>query len=112
FLRVATGSSLSDAKRVIAVGTMLVETAEVERAPEPEPVVDPATGGVLEHIPAVTVAPTAPWMSGVARAVRSGAMSVDQADAIRRGLGEPDTLTGDSDADAGRIGVATLTAAA
>lgn len=112
FLRVATGSSLADAKRAIAVGTMLVETAEAERTPDPETAVDAATGEVLEHTPFVTVAPTAPWMAGVARGVRNGAVSVDQAAAIRRGLGEPDTLTGDPDSDACRIDIATLTAAA
>lgn len=112
FLRVATGSSLADAKRAIAVGTMLVETAEAERTLEPEPVVDPATGELLEHIPPIAVAPAAPWMSGVARGVRNGTVSIDQADAIRRGLGEPDPLTGDPGEDAGRIDVATLTSAA
>jgi hypothetical protein len=109
FLRVTTGTSLRDATRAVAVGTLLLEAAEAERAPEP--IIDAGTGEVLDLMPAPP-APTAPWMTGVARGVRAGTISVDKADAIRRGLGNPDKLTGDADADAMRIDVGALTRAA
>ncbi|QNO37955.1 DUF222 domain-containing protein [Protaetiibacter sp. SSC-01] len=174
-MRVATGSSLSDAKRSVAVGTMLVEAAEAARAAqaagtaggagggpggeggdgdaasvgtgrdglgpsgdeltgdEPsgdEPsgdgpsgdviggvgLVDPATGEVLDApvsaAAAPPVPPSQPWMAPVLQSVRSGDVSVEQADAIRRGLGEPDRPTGDPAQDAGRVTVEALTEAA
>ena len=110
-LRVATGSSLSDAKRSVSVGTMLLEAAEAEQAAESSENVVAATGEILDPDPA-PAAPSAPWMADVARGVRAGAISVEQADAIRRGLGEPDRLTGDPATDAGSIGVGELTEAA
>jgi hypothetical protein len=110
FVRVTTGTSLRDATRAVAIGTMLVEAAEAERAPEP--VVDADTGEVLDLVPVEASEPTAPWMGGVARGVNAGTVSVEKADAIRRGLGDPDKLTGDAELDAGRIDVVTLTRAA
>lgn len=106
-IRVTTGSTLGEAKRAVSVGTMLVENADAERAAEPS--VDPATGEVLQQ---TTPAPSRPWLSGVAVAVQTGAVSVAQADAIRRGLGEPDPASGDPVADAGRITADTLARAA
>jgi len=110
FVRVTTGASLRDATRTVAVGTMLVEAADAERTPEP--VIDPETGEVVDVVPVETPEPTAPWMADVARAVRGGTVSVEKADAIRRALGEPDKLTGDPEADAGRLDVEALTRAA
>lgn len=126
-VRVTTGSSLSDAKRNVAVGTMLVEAAEAERAAGAgegphalDGPFDPATGEVLDgsaftSSPSATSSaapPSQPWMAPVLRVVRSGDVSVEQADAIRRGLGEPDRPTGDPTQDAGRVTVEALTEAA
>ncbi|QEO09523.1 HNH endonuclease signature motif containing protein [Protaetiibacter larvae] len=101
-VRVTTGSTLSDAKRTVQVGTLLVEAADADAVPA----ADPVTGEVTQ------TRPTVPWMVPVAHAVRSGTISVEKADAIRRGLGKPDPFTGDPEQDAGRITTETLTAAA
>jgi hypothetical protein len=84
-VRVATGSSLRDARQTVEVGQLLVETAQLAH---------PATGEVA--------VPSAPWMSGVAQRVAAGRLSPEKASAIRRGLGLPGI----------GIDVAALTAAA
>jgi hypothetical protein len=106
-IRVTTGSTLGEAKRAVSVGTMLVETADARRAMEPS--ADPATGEVLQQ---TAPAPSRPGLGGVAAAVQGGAVSVEQADAIGRGLGDPDPASGDPVADAGRITADTLARAA
>lgn len=111
-MRVTTGSSLAEAKRGVAMGTMLAEADEAERAVEPQAIVDPGTGEVLEVLVPEPVTPARPWMAPVLARVRTGEVSVEQADAIRRGLGEPDRATGDADQDASRITVEQLAAAA
>ncbi|MFT4030739.1 MAG: DUF222 domain-containing protein [Protaetiibacter sp.] len=106
-MRVTTGSSLSEAKRSVAVGTMLVEAAESESA---VPALDPATGELLDGVG--IAAPAHPWMAPVLRGVSAGGVSVEQADAIRRGLGDPDPISGDAERDAGRVTTELLTGAA
>ncbi|TXK19893.1 HNH endonuclease signature motif containing protein [Homoserinibacter sp. GY 40078] len=69
-VRVTTGSSLGDARRAVAIGTLLVEAVD---AP------DAGSG------------PPAGWHGRLAQAVRSGEASVEKADAIRRGLEGVDT---------------------
>ncbi|AYF96912.1 HNH endonuclease signature motif containing protein [Protaetiibacter intestinalis] len=97
-IRVTTGSTMGEAKRAVAVGTLMVQTADAENAPAPA--ADPATGEVLEQTPP---APAQPWMVPAVAALRDGSISVEKVDAIRRGLGEPDPLTGDASRDADRI---------
>jgi len=105
-MRVTTGSTLGEARRVVSVGTLMVETADAERAAVP--VADPVTGEVVvqTHVP-----PSRPWMSAVVDAVLAGLISVEKSDAIRRGVGEPDSLSGECTQDAGRITAETLAAA-
>lgn len=117
-MRVTTGSTLGEAKRAVSVGTLLVETADAERAPEPT--ADPVTGEVVE-VPVPV--PSQPWLAAAVGALQGGALgggvpgggalgggglSVEKLDAIRRGVGEPDRPTGDPVADAGRVTADTL----
>jgi hypothetical protein len=84
-VRVATGSSLRDARARVEVGAMLVETAQLA---------DASTGEVP--------VPSTPWMASAAERVVAGRLSPEKATAIRRGLGMPSSA----------IDVAALTAAA
>ncbi|WP_104195158.1 DUF222 domain-containing protein [Cryobacterium sp. M25] len=80
-----TGSTKTDAFKLVAVGTMMADAeaaqARVEAAVE-SPDADAAE--VAEFVAKV------PWQAPIARAVTSGALSVDAAESIRFGLGQID----------------------
>lgn len=77
-----TGSTSLVAARLVRAGAIIHESELVATAEK--------TGEVLSGV-------TEPWLAGVGRAVAAGAMSIEAADAIRRGLG---TTTEDIGGDA------------
>jgi Domain of unknown function (DUF222) len=70
-----TGSTRTDAVRLVAVGTMMAETEAAETLLDRDP------GSPFAEIP---------WLAPVARAVGTGTLSIDGAEAIRKGLGDID----------------------
>ena len=74
-IQATSGGTRTDATRLVAVGTMLNQTETAEELHQRDP------GSPLAELP---------WLASVAGAVRSGALSVDAADAIRKGLGDID----------------------
>ncbi|MEO7124195.1 MAG: DUF222 domain-containing protein [Lacisediminihabitans sp.] len=77
-----TGSTSGGAARLVRAGVIIHEAELVATAQK--------TGEVLSGV-------TAPWLTAVGRAVAAGAISIEAADAIRRGLG---TTTEDVGGDA------------
>jgi hypothetical protein len=70
-----TGSTRTDAARLVAVGTMMAETEAADKLKVDEP-----SSSIAEI----------PWLAPVARAVAGGTIAVDAAEAIRKGLGVVD----------------------
>jgi hypothetical protein len=84
-----TGSTAREAAALVRVGALLAADSGLSSMETPT---DEAPGG-----PEVTSAPprecvTAPWLTDVVAAVASTQLSVEAADAIRAGLGEPDAI--------------------
>ncbi len=101
----ATGSTARDASALVTVGTM-VHAAEQHRG-DGSLADNPAAHGAEAH---------EPWLLAVGRAVASGALGLQAAQAIRTGLGTPRCLDGldgldGADATAAGVTVAQLTAA-
>jgi hypothetical protein len=76
FVKVTTRASGRDAVQAVKAGTLLAEAAD-------DGTVDPLTGEVA--------APTQPWLAPVAAALAAGELSLSAADAIRSGLGSPNS---------------------
>jgi hypothetical protein len=70
-----TGSTRTDAARLVAVGTMMADTEAADKLKVDDP------SSPFAEIP---------WLAPVARAVAGGTIAVDAAEAIRRGLGVVD----------------------
>jgi hypothetical protein len=75
-VKATTRATGRDAVTAVRAGTLLVETAT-------DGTVDPATGELRT--------PTEPWLSPVAAAITAGQLSLAAADAIRAGLGTPNS---------------------
>jgi hypothetical protein len=75
-LKLASGMSGRDAARAIRLGRLMHNSALAGTA-------DPATGEIVEN--------GQPWLRPIADAVHSAMISVDAADAIRVGLGTPNS---------------------
>ena len=71
----STGGTRTDAAKLIAVGVVMGETEAAEDLREADP---------------TSPFSTLPWLAVVAQAVRSGTVSLDAAEAIRKGLGDID----------------------
>ena len=71
----ATGGTRTEAAKLVAVGTLLGQTEAAEDLREADP------GSPFAELP---------WLGVVAGAVRAGTLSVDAAEAIRKGLGDLD----------------------
>ena len=116
-LQTISGSSKSDAVKLLGVGRLLVETdaaekaareaAEAQRLLDGTPTLDgndgqagrdgqPGTGGqppldgTTPHLPPVPAAAVPPWHAPIGRALGEGWLSVEKADALRKGLGDLD----------------------
>ena len=92
------GSSRGEAVKLVASGTLIAETdaaeraatlAATERAADPSLEV-PNDAGLAGELSVDELA-TIPWQAAIVHAVASGTLSVDQADALRRGLGDIDS---------------------
>ncbi|MCU1444446.1 HNH endonuclease signature motif containing protein [Cryobacterium sp.] len=91
-----TGGTKAETRKLVDVGRMLAETEEVEARN------DEAARGLLEALdpedPAANPAdqPVTPepllWHAPIARAVNDGTLSIDAAHALRKGLGDIDTV--------------------
>ena len=77
-VRVTTGSTARDAVTAIKIGQITSDAADAAAG---VPVVDPATGELVESL--------LPWLHCVGRAVTAGTLPVAAAEAIRNGLGRP-----------------------
>jgi len=108
-----TGSTAREAAALVRVGTLLAaDSAHTERgvdsglASSVNAGVGAITGATDDELANNTASPAWPWLADVVAAVASAQLSVEAADAIRAGLGEPDSTdsadTG-SDANAGVI---------
>ena len=113
-----TGSTRGDATKLVAVGTMMVETEAAEKlveaaeadgdapdgdtpdgdAPDEDtPDGDTPDGGGPDGNaldgggPDGDVLVVVPWQAPIARAITTGELSVDAAESIRKGLGDVDT---------------------
>ncbi|GAA3880545.1 hypothetical protein GCM10022381_23520 [Leifsonia kafniensis] len=78
-----TGGTRAEAAKLVAVGTLMVDTEAAEGAAERRQA-DP--DAPLTELPELA----APWLAVVAGAVRAGTLSIDAAEAIRKGLGDID----------------------
>ncbi|GAA3879270.1 hypothetical protein GCM10022381_21990 [Leifsonia kafniensis] len=78
-----TGGTRAEAVKLVAVGTLMVDTEAAEGAAERRQA-DP--DAPLTELPELA----APWLAVVAGAVRAGTLSIDAAEAIRKGLGDID----------------------
>ncbi|TFB90595.1 HNH endonuclease [Cryobacterium algoricola] len=116
-LQTISGSSKSDAVKLLGVGRLLVETDAAEKAAreaaeaqklhdgtpphdgndgQAGPDGQPGTGGqppldgTAPHVPPVPAAAVPPWHAPIGRALGEGWLSVEKADALRKGLGDLD----------------------
>jgi len=78
FIQSVTGSTRTEATTLVRVGSMMREIAAAEELAESDP-------QASELFPCEIS-----WQSPLAHAVNAGAISVDAAEAIRRGIGTPD----------------------
>jgi hypothetical protein len=74
-IQAQSGSTRNEATKLVKVGTMMAETDAAVK--------------VLENDPASPFA-MIPWLAPAARAVTAGTLTLDTAEAIRKGLGEID----------------------
>ncbi|WP_166785077.1 DUF222 domain-containing protein [Cryobacterium sp. Hz7] len=87
-----TGSSMGDAYKLVAVGTMMADTEAADswskrrsrRSRRPTPDAD------ADAVDVAAFTARVPWQAPIARAVTAGTLSVDAAEAIRAGLGQID----------------------
>jgi hypothetical protein len=94
-----TGDSKTDAFKLVRVGEMLAESDEADAAGDPAATTDEPAGDA-PHRPAEApdlpagsdAAGDMPWHAAISRAVNTGELSVDAADAICRGLGDVDSV--------------------
>jgi len=84
FVQQVTGSSAREAVSLVRVGTMMATDAAAASGPALTPAAD-----------------AAPWLHGVARAVKAGRLSIEAADVIRAGLGTLDAVSDPSSLAAG-----------
>ncbi|GAA3869143.1 HNH endonuclease signature motif containing protein [Leifsonia kafniensis] len=70
-----TGGTRAEAAKLVAVGTLMTDTEAAEELQQADP------GSPFA---------TLPWLAVVAGAVRAGTLSIDAAEAIRKGLGDID----------------------
>jgi hypothetical protein len=82
-----TGGSKTDAHKLVRVGEMLAETDAADDRAAGAAVGEGFGGGSPEP-----AAADMPWHAAISRAVAAGELSVDAADAIRRGLGDVDSV--------------------
>jgi hypothetical protein len=74
-IQAATGGTRAEALKLVAVGTLMTQTEAAEELHQADP------GSPFAELP---------WLAVVACAVRAGTLSVDAAEAIRKGLGDID----------------------
>ncbi|MGO4102527.1 DUF222 domain-containing protein [Leifsonia sp. YAF41] len=84
----ATGGTRTEAVKLVAVGTLLTQTEADEELQHQLRQADPDS--LTDEQRAALAGLAAPWLAVVAGAVRSGTLSVDAAEAIRKGLGDID----------------------
>ncbi|WP_279238334.1 HNH endonuclease signature motif containing protein [Cryobacterium zhongshanensis] len=99
-LQTISGSSKSDAAKLLGVGRLLVETDAAEKAAreaaEAQKLLDetPPLDGAVPALPPVDLpvpaAAVPPWHAPIGRALGEGWLSVEKADALRKGLGDLD----------------------
>jgi len=77
FIKITTGSTGRDAVTAVRVGALMREAA---------------TDGEVDLATGVVATATQPWLSAVTEALRSRSISVDSAEAIRSGLGTPNSV--------------------
>jgi Domain of unknown function (DUF222) len=76
FVKISTGSTGRDAVTAVRVGVMVHEAA---------------TAGEVDQLTGVVAVPTQPWLAPVTQALADRRISVESADAIRAGLGGPNS---------------------
>ena len=76
FVKISTGSTGRDAVTAVRVGVMVHEAA---------------TAGEVDQLTGVVTVPTQPWLAPVTQALANHTISVESADAIRAGLGSPNS---------------------
>ena len=76
--RVTTGSTAREAVTAVKIGQLASDAADAAAG---VPVVDPATGELVESL--------MPWLHSVGRAVSAGTLPIAAAESIRNGLGAP-----------------------
>ena len=74
----------------VALGTILIDTAETGAAMTPAAAAAPALSGALADGLPISPAVSAPWGVPIATASTTGWVSAEGGDAIRRGLGDTD----------------------
>ncbi|MGO4104426.1 DUF222 domain-containing protein [Leifsonia sp. YAF41] len=84
----ATGGTRAEAVKLVAVGTMLTQTEADEELQHQLRQADPDS--LTDEQRAALAGLAAPWLAVVAGAVHAGTLSVDAAEAIRKGLGDID----------------------
>lgn len=91
-IQAITGGTASDARRAVKVGESLLENGEMDAAPPADHVGTDATGGTASDPTGQGTADVAmPWHAPLRNARLTNAITSEQYDAIRRGLGEPPT---------------------
>lgn len=76
FVKITTGSTGRDALTAVRVGVMVHEAA---------------TAGEVDQVTGVVAVPTQPWLAPVTDALADHSISVESAEAIRAGLGGPNS---------------------
>ncbi|MEB0000001.1 DUF222 domain-containing protein [Cryobacterium sp. RTS3] len=104
-LQTISGSSKGDAAKLLAVGRLLAEAdaaekaareaAEAQKLFDETPPLDgndgpPPLDGTAPHLPPVPPTAVPPWHAPIGRALAEGWLSVEKADALRKGLGDLD----------------------
>ena len=108
-LQAVSGSSKGDAVKLLGVGRLLAETDAAEKAAreaaEAQKLLDAQQDGAHDSdaqppldgvppveppVPFIPAAAVPPWHAPISRALREGWLSVEKADALRKGLGDLD----------------------
>jgi len=98
-IQTVTGTTRGDAAKLVAVGTMMAHTdaaEELAQATLDVPGADDPETGLPGVGVGVGVGVTVPWQAPIVHALTGGRLSVEAAEAIRKGLGDIDTaVTGE-----------------
>ncbi|HEY5320842.1 MAG TPA: DUF222 domain-containing protein, partial [Galbitalea sp.] len=92
-----SGSTMAEANKLVQLGAMTIEVedaaarASLDSAPDVQPGLLPGEEDALPVLVAPVLVATVAWQVPIVEAVNAGGLSLDAADAIRRGLGVIDS---------------------